>query len=213
MTPGGRGEHRCPPCHLPPGPSVAAADAPGRCGHSGPCAGRDACCGERRRRELVRPGAETGFPRPGPGGAVPLLWSLGPQALSPFHYVPGMSGAWLTSAFSGSREARGLSRPRPPLPGLGVGPGVDWSGRREEAQEPGPADGTRVWRGLPRPLRGWGGGEDSPGGSSPPPGLRSVVAEAGAADSRAATLSSTPPGLRPSVRAVAPVRPPFHRGE
>lgn len=117
-----------------------------------------AVCGTGRllRREASAGAGPTwggdGIPAAWPGGAVPLLWSLGPRALSPFHYVPGMAGAWLTSAFSRSREARGLSRPRPPLPGLGV----DWSGRREEAQEPGPADGTRVWRGLPRPLRGWG---------------------------------------------------------
>lgn len=89
-------ERRGPPSRLPPGPSVAAADAPGGCGHPAGRA-RRGCCGGRgvgrslprslaRSAARSRAGAETAFPRAArvrrPG------WRSGPAAR--WHYF----GAW-----------------------------------------------------------------------------------------------------------------------
>lgn len=92
VTPGRpRGERRRPLSRLPPGPSVAAADAPGRSVRSRLCEPRARRLRRKRRRrdpaELRRPlgaGAGTGTAALRPGGAVPLFGGLGPRALRPF---------------------------------------------------------------------------------------------------------------------------------
>lgn len=111
-------ERRRPLSRLPPGPSVAAADAPGRSVRSRLCEPRGGGCGDRGVGATPPSSAgrsEQGRGRRpcGPAGQCRYLgvWDRGGFALSP---CPGNARRGADARFS--LKPRGASRPRPPVP-------------------------------------------------------------------------------------------------